>query len=79
MLFDEQQFDLESYLYELKYRIEKRSNFLLELIEKWRMIYHNRINQYSEIFNNIHHEITTEFQSLNQQIEIFVKFVNSNL
>ncbi len=75
MLFDEQQFDLESYLYELKFRIEKRSNFLLELTEKWREIYQNQINQYSEIFKNIHQEITTEFQLLNQQIEIFVKFV----
>ena len=75
MLFDEQQFDLESYLYDLKHRIEKRSNFLFELMEKWREIYQNQINQYSEIFKNIHQEITAQFQSLNQEIETFIKLV----
>ena len=75
MLFDEQQFDLESYLYDLKHRIEKRSNFLFELMNKWREIYQNQINQYSEIFTNIHQDVTTQFQSVNQEIETFIKFV----
>ncbi len=79
MLFDEQQFDLESHMYELKSRIEKRSNFLLELIEKWRGIYQNKIIKYSETLKNIHQDVTTQFQSIDQQIQILLKFVQEIL
>ncbi len=79
MSFDEQQFDLESHMYELKSRIEKRSNFLLELIEKWRGIYQNKIIKYSETLKNIHQEVTTQFQSIDQQIQILLKFVQEIL
>ncbi len=79
MLFDEQQFDLESHMYELKSRIEKRSNFLLEIIEQSREIYQNKINHYSEIYKNIQQEITTQFQTIDQHIQIFLKFVTKIL
>jgi hypothetical protein len=79
VLFDEQQFDLESHMYELKSRIEKRSNFLLELIEKWRGIYQNKIIKYSETLKNIHQDVTTQFQSIDQQIQILLKFVQEIL
>ncbi|CAF4492128.1 unnamed protein product [Rotaria sp. Silwood1] len=72
MLFDEQQFNLKSYTDELKSRIEKRSNFLFETIEKWRNIYDNKINQYSEVSNIIRQEITTQYQLINQHIQIFL-------
>ncbi|CAF2758866.1 unnamed protein product [Rotaria sp. Silwood2] len=72
MLFDEQQYDLKSYTDELKSRIEKRSNFLFETIDKWRNIYENKINQYSEICNIIRREITTQYQSIDQHIQIFL-------
>jgi predicted esterase YcpF (UPF0227 family) len=79
VLFDEQQFDLESHMYELKSRIEKRSNFLLEIIEQSREIYQNKINHYSEIYKNIQQEITTQFQTIDQHIQIFLKFVTKIL
>ncbi len=79
MLFDEQQFDLESHMYESKSRIEKRANFLLEMIETWREIYQNKINQYSETYDNIRQEITTQFQLIDQHIQIFLKFVTNFL
>ncbi|CAF0795335.1 unnamed protein product [Rotaria sordida] len=72
MLFDEQQFDLKSYTNELKSRVEKRSNFLFETIEKWQKIYENKMNQYSEIYNIIRQEITTQYQSIDQHIQIFL-------
>ena len=71
MLFDEQQLDLQSHIYELKSRIEKRSNFLLETIEKWQHIYQNQINKYSNLYNII--QITQEFQSINQRIQTYLK------
>ena len=75
MLFDELQFDLESHLYELKSRVEKRSNFLLESIEKWREVYRNKIDHYSETYHQIRQEITTQFQSIDEQIQIFIKLI----
>lgn len=75
MVFDEQEFDLESHMYELKSRIEKRSNFLLELIENSRDIYQNKINEYSEFYKNIYQEITTQYQTIDQHIQLFLKFV----
>jgi hypothetical protein len=78
VLFDEQEFDLESHMYELKSRIEKRSNFLLEMIEQCREIYHNKINQYSETYEVIRQELKTQFQSIDQRTQIFAKFVQTD-
>ncbi len=75
VLFDELEFDLESHMYELKSRIEKRSNFLLEMIEKSRLLYQNKINKYSETYETIRQELTTQFQSIDQHVQTFTKFV----
>ncbi|CAF2099677.1 unnamed protein product [Rotaria magnacalcarata] len=72
MLFDEQQFDLKSYTYTLQSRIEKRSNFLLQTITKWQKIYENKIDQQSEILNNICQEIIAHYQSIDQHVQIFL-------
>ena len=73
VLFDEQHFDLETYLYELRTRVEKRANFLVETMEKGREIYQKKIQEYSEKFPNLYEEITREFQVIDQQIDQFVK------
>ena len=75
VLFDEQQLDLEMYLYELKTRVDKRVNFLMELMGQGREIYRKKIEQYSERFKNIYGEISTDFQLINEQIDYFVKLV----
>ena len=72
MLFDEKQFDLNSHLHELKICIEKRSNYLLETIERWRKIYQDKINKYSEKYNIIEREVTKEFQSIDQRIQLYI-------
>ena len=72
VLFDEQHFDLETHLYELKTRVEKRVNFLVETMEKGREIYQKKIQHYSERFANFYEKISREFQLINQQIEHFV-------
>jgi DNA-directed RNA polymerase beta' subunit len=58
--------------------IEKRSNFLLEMIEQCREIYHNKINQYSETYEVIRQELKTQFQSIDQRTQIFAKFVQTD-
>lgn len=75
VLFDEQQLDLEMYLYELKTRVEKRANFLVELMGQGREIYRKKIEQYSERFKNMYDEISTDFQLINEQIDHLVKLV----
>jgi hypothetical protein len=77
VLFDEKQFNLESHMYELKTRIEKRSNFLLEMIENWRQLYENKINRYSETFDVIRKEITTQFQTIDQHIQTYLRFIRT--
>jgi hypothetical protein len=64
------------YLYELKTRVEKRANFLMELLSEGREIYLKKIEQYSERFKSIYGEMTMEFQLINEQIDRYVKWVN---
>lgn len=77
MLFDERQFDLKCYVQELKSRIDKRANFLLGMIDKWQRIYHNKVVKYSGICDAMLQNITTQYQSIDQQLQILLKFVFS--
>jgi len=72
VLFDEQQFDLESYFYHLKSRIINRSNFLLNLIEKSRENYLNKILQYSQMLETISRDTIDQYQIIEQQIQIYL-------
>ena len=61
-------------MYELQSRIEKRSNFLLQTIEKWREIYLCKINQYAQKYENIREDIAAQFQSIDQRIQVFLSY-----
>ncbi|CAF1173215.1 unnamed protein product [Adineta ricciae] len=76
ILFDEQQFDLESHMYELQSRIEKRENFLRQTIEKWREIYLCKINQYAQRYESIREDIASQFQSIDQRIQVFLSLTD---
>lgn len=77
VLFDEQQFDLKSNSNHLINRIEKRCNFLFETIEKSRTIYEAKITNYSEIYDTIRQEATTQLQTIDQHIQLCLKFVEN--